>query len=402
MSEFKKKQRVRAGISLTQTDFSICCDPGDLHGKGLKRGNWSFATHNILNSWLKYFQESQDADSQVAVFDFDNTCIYRDVGKIVFRYQLENLQFRLTPLQFATLFPDNIETIKGISFTAVRERLEELYTLLFPFMNEVQREKVVHCAEYIEFVGLLSWYCEAARREEGLGPLYSLPLFAQFLAGYTTEEVADLTCHAIMNALYEPIGVRVKQVRCCEGIGTLTIRDKTGIRVQQEILDLMNQLRYIGIRCCIVSASAEWIVKATAIFFDFPVKEQDVFGIRLQLDSGEKLTTDSPDDYPVTYRAGKVDIINEIIKKPPVLVAGDAITDFEMLHLPMVPLRLLINHNKSGLISTLYNDPRFLVQGLDKKTGAFRACKETLERPESRSCPSSIQSASQSPFANAA
>jgi len=40
---------------------------------------------------------------------------------------------------------------------------------------------------------------------------------------------------------------------------------------------------------------------------------------------------------------------------------------------------LIINHNKSDLISTLYNDYRYLLQGLDKTTGSFRPHRDTVE-----------------------
>ena len=60
-----------------------------------------------------------------------------------------------------------------------------------------------------------------------------------------------------------------------------------------------------------------------------------------------------------------------------VLVAGDADTDYEMLTLPEVDIRLLVNRNQTGLISTLYQDPRILLQGLDQATGRFRPFRES-------------------------
>ena len=103
-----------------------------------------------------------------------------------------------------------------------------------------------------------------------------------------------------------------------------------------------------------------------------------IFGIRVALDAQSRLTTQDPVAYPITFREGKADIIRQFIGRTPVLVAGDADTDFEMLTLPEVPIRLLINRNQTGLISTLYQAPSILLQGLDLRTGRFRPSRESV------------------------
>ncbi|MDR2548819.1 MAG: hypothetical protein LBD10_01240 [Desulfobulbus sp.] len=60
------------------------------------------------------------------------------------------------------------------------------------------------------------------------------------------------------------------------------------------------------------------------------------------------------------------------------LVAGDADTDYEMLTLPEVDIRLLLNRRQRGLIATLYEDRHVLVQGLDLATGRFRPARESI------------------------
>jgi phosphoserine phosphatase len=156
----------------------------------------------------------------------------------------------------------------------------------------------------------------------------------RLLAGYTVDEVEELSCRAFVSALYEPVGVERKTVRCSDAIGSVEVVRATGLQVQREIVDLMNQLRLAGIHCSIVSASTEWIVKAAVLFFDFPVEEENIFGIRVRLTTKNVLSSELPGNYPVTYRKGKVTIINKFLEKQPILVAGDAETDFEMLTMP--------------------------------------------------------------------
>ncbi|MCL1979892.1 MAG: hypothetical protein FWG62_02315, partial [Proteobacteria bacterium] len=99
----------------------------------------------------------------------------------------------------------------------------------------------------------------------------------------------------------------------------------------------------------------------------------------VRLDMGEVVTISDPLDYPVTYREGKTEIIRRWIDARPVLVAGDADTDYEMLTLPEVDIRLLLNRQQPGLIASLYEDQQVLVQGLDLTTGRFRPARESIQ-----------------------
>ncbi|MCF8056378.1 MAG: haloacid dehalogenase-like hydrolase [Desulfocapsa sp.] len=349
---------------------------------GLKLRNWSPFNYHILRSWLTCVQEVPFAGNMAAIFDFDNTCIYRDVGKAVFRFQLSGLHFRLFPKHFESLFPDIEEHIGGKSFSLVKNRLVTLYKNLWPFIQQKELAQGLLQREYVEFVDLLFWYCSEARRLKSLGPQYTLTFLARLLAGFSTDEVEDLTCQALVSALREPITTQRRTVCWRDTIGTINFRYETGLRLHPEMFDLMNCLQHAGICSYIVSASTEWIVKAAVLFFDIPVRQKNIFGIRVQLDREKILTTEVPTDYPVTYRAGKIKIIHDHIKATPILVAGDAETDYEMLTMPKIPIRLIINHNKSDLISTLYNDTRYLLQGLNKTTGFFRPHRQTLDKTE--------------------
>ena len=346
----------------------------------LQLGDWFPANHCVLNDWLGDLQNHPDRHSMVAVFDFDNTCTYRDVGNAVFRFQLAGLCFRLPPDQLGKIFSDrNRGSTEDNPFAAAERRILSLYEILWPFIGgDKLQEKSLFAAEHNEFKDLFFWYCREARGANSSGPLYTLPLMSRLLAGYTTDEVEHLTIQALISAQQEHIAVESRSmVTHYDSLNTITpIEIATGLQVHCEIIDLMGQLQRCGIRSCIVSASTEWVVKAAVKHLGFPVAQEDIFGIRVQL-GGDVLTTTLEVNYPITYRTGKVKVINEIICATPIMIAGDAITDYEMLNIPDVPMRLIINHNKSGLISTLYDDPRFLLQGLNTVTGTFRSHRET-------------------------
>jgi len=140
----------------------------------------------------------------------------------------------------------------------------------------------------------------------------------------------------------------------------------------------MRTLAQQGVERYVISASTEWLVEGAAQWLGFPVAADHIFGIRVRLDDGERLGIGDPEAYPTTFRQGKAEIIRRWIEGTPVLVAGDADTDFEMLTLPGVAIRLLINRRQTGLISTLYQDPSILLQGLDLTTGRFRPSRESV------------------------
>ena len=346
----------------------------------LQTGNWCPVNRRILNDWLAGLQNHPNRHSMIAVFDFDNTCTYRDVGNAVFRFQLAGLHFRLPPKKFSKLFPKNQTNICGQPFKPIKKRILSLYKKLWPLINKKQHSKVLAKAEHIEFQDLFFWYCKEARKDRELGALYTLPLMSRLLAGYTKDEVENLTYRALLSAEQESIAIETRST-ITRGLSPdifFQIELAKGLQVHREIIDLMDQLQHCGIRSCIVSASTEWVVKAAVKHFRLPVNQEDIFGIRVQLD-GNTLTKKLASNYPITYRTGKVAVINEIICATPIMIAGDAVTDYEMLNIPDVPIRLIINHNNSGLISTLYDDTRFLLQGLNKATGSFHPYRETCE-----------------------
>lgn len=105
---------------------------------------------------------------------------------------------------------------------------------------------------------------------------------------------------------------------------------------------LIQALQTAGAQVWIVSASNQWIVEAAAPVLGVPVNQ--VVGIRLAVNAG--LLSDKV-IAPVTYRQGKVTAIDTYIGQQPVLVAGDSMTDYEMLQYAR-ELALVINPKNKG------------------------------------------------------
>lgn len=99
------------------------------------------------------------------------------------------------------------------------------------------------------------------------------------------------------------------------------------IKPRPEIEALMHAMTASGWDVWIVTASAEPIVRAFAPRYNQP--RDRVIGAHLAVEDGviqPRLAG------PLTYRQGKVDAIDQRIGRRPTFAAGDALTDFEMMH----------------------------------------------------------------------
>jgi len=153
--------------------------------------------------------------------------------------------------------------------------------------------------------------------------------------------------------------------------------------------DLMRALNAAGVEVFVVSAGAEWVVEAAAEVLRYPVDREHVYGMRVVEGADGRLTTDvAPHEtYPVTFRQGKADLVSRVLGRPALLVAGDAMTDYEMLTgLPETEISLVINRNKGGQMVELYRralqpasgERRVLLQGRDENRSRFRKARETV------------------------
>ncbi len=341
-------------------------------------GNWFPENLAQITGRLTAIAAQSATATPVAVFDFDNTCIFRDVGQAVFRYQVQHLRYRLTPEQLAAILPKTGGALAGRPMALLTIALVDAYRALYPLIAAGKQEEAQRRPECQLFAVLLLWITDKARKDEHLGPRFVLPFMGKLLAGFSTAELRHLAVEVVQAVCREPLREETLTVAAPEPIGRIEASYPLGLHAHPEMLALMHSLASLGIERYVISASTEWLVEGAATLLGFPVDADHIFGIRVRLDESEVLTIDDPAAYPVTFREGKAEIVGKWISGRPVLVAGDADTDFEMLTLPGVDIRLLINRRQRGLISSLYQDPRVLLQGLDLSSGRFRPSRESI------------------------
>lgn len=274
---------------------------GGKESRNLPAGRWRPEVHQRLSALL----EAPPSGRPVAVFDFDNTCILGDIGELFSHYLIDEMRYRYDLNDFwDEVHPDDgKKELKKITEEALNVRADE-------------RENSPIYQDYLAEMGAL--YGRRYRRE-GRRACYEWAV--RLHVGLTEEEMRRWTAEAIERELRRERGVEER--RCQRGE---VVQIHRGIRTIQEIRDLFGALEAAGFDVWIVSATNIWSVQVFGAYFGIP--RERILGNRVEVKKG-RLT--SKPEHPVLFREGKVEAIEKFIGKRPALVAGDTITDYEML-----------------------------------------------------------------------
>ena len=104
----------------------------------LDEGRWVPQNRAVLD---KVISESKN-QGNYAVFDWDYTSIYQDTQENLFRYQIDNLRFKMTPEQFSKAirkdipldnFSDDYKNVNGqsINIEKIGSDLDKDYTFIY-------------------------------------------------------------------------------------------------------------------------------------------------------------------------------------------------------------------------------------------------------------------------------
>ncbi|MBS3903335.1 MAG: haloacid dehalogenase-like hydrolase [Anaplasmataceae bacterium] len=214
--------------------------------------------------------ESQIADDSFAVFDFDNSCVVNDIQEAVLAY-------------------------------CIRHQLLKDKTLVQEYDLEEYHKKV-----------LLHYYSLLDQQQTEAAYVYAI----EIMAGFTKEEIFKITKEAIIEEGSE-IG---KQ-------DLLGIEIGKGIKLREQVIELLNELQKRGVDIWVVTASFGEVVKNALSHFN--IKAQCV-GMRLEEQNGVYLKNVLK---PYSTLEGKVTCIQKYINPttPPLIGVGDSVNDLAML-----------------------------------------------------------------------
>ncbi|WP_303872733.1 stalk domain-containing protein [Tepidanaerobacter acetatoxydans] len=383
----------------------------------LDTGKWAPATLKRLQKMIdENGIKSPNYDPKnkpYAVFDWDQTCIFNDTQEELFRYQIKNLLFKMTPSEFAAAIRHDIPSDdfspeynnlegKPVNIEKIGADLDERYKFLYDnyiSLKDKNAEKLAEIQkteEFKDFQGKLAYLYEAIGGTFSANVSYPWVLY--LFTGMTTEEAQAITEESNDIALGEKLEyyTLTSSSKLPGKAGVVTGEYKRGLRIAPEMSNLMNVLRANGIDVYICSASLEDVVKVFAGLpkYGYNVPSEHAIGMRLEKDIEGKYKNEYKKDYPQTQQEGKTEAIKRILVSKygygPIFVAGDSqgdynmATDFEETQLVLIINRVRKLSDKITILAKKaadsIGDPdaKYILQGRNENYGLFIPQESTI------------------------
>ena len=385
--------------------ISACCKNDQIISTtdSLNRLNWEARNYEVLDQLIrnygvngKFYDKNK---SPYVVLDWDQTCAHFDTEEALLHYQLSNLKFRITPEQFSTILKPDINGVTNLSdgfqnilLSDINEDLINDYNFLYDnysgFNGSLSLEEIKLTNPYIDFIAKLPYLYNGYCSTPGIEAEYGYPWVLYLLSGYTTVEIKALAREAISYELSNKLSKVTWQSpsNFPANISGVMYSYRSGLRIFPEMQDLIATFEEHGIEVYIVSASYKPVVEAFAGVgaFGYNVPDENIIAMELETANNVILPVYKT-GWVKTYRQGKVEAINRIIKTglgknwDPLFSAGDSDGDYEMMTgFTGMKLALIWNRVKGGDIGKISlqamdeinnPEPRFILQGRNENTG---------------------------------
>jgi len=391
-----------------------CCQKKEmLKSDSIDKLNWSDRNYAVLNQLIKdygkggkYYDKSK---APYAVFDWDQTCAHFDVEEAVMRFQLYHLRFKMTKAQFKDLLKDDIngvfqlsEDYLNMSLARIDSDLVNDYDFLYDNFSGLNGAMALsdirQTPQYKDFIVKIPFLYNGYCATTGIGDDYGYPWVLYLLSGHTIAEVRSMAKEAISfelgnklskQTMQSPAGFQTKS-------GIVSSTSTIGLRVFPEIQNLISTFKRQGIEVYIISASYKPVVEVFSGIgnYGYNVSPENVIGMELATTGDGKILPEYKTDWVKTFRHGKVDAINRVIKSglgknwDPLFSAGDSDGDYEMsTKFPDMKLTLIWNRVKGGDVGKLcrlavdeseISMPRCILQGRNENTGLAMPGSESI------------------------
>jgi phosphoserine phosphatase len=383
-------------------------------GQILTPGKWA---PNTYKSMQKLIDENgvkspnyNSSKKPYVVFDWDNTAIMNDTEEALYMYQIENLAFKLTPEEMGAMVRKNVPegpfvkdynnaagqpvTLDDIA-TDIVNSYKYLYENYIGFKGLMSLEDIKKTDEYQDFRAKMWYAYDAIGETHGTKVSYTWVLF--FFKNMTTAEVQALAEKSNDYALGQVLSKSkwVSPASLPGKAGVVGASRMTGLRLTEEIADLMATFRDNGIEVFICTASLADVVSVFAgnKKYGYGVPAANVIG--MELDKVNDVYQDSyKKGWVQTAEGGKTVAIKQILadKKgyDPIFIAGDSNGDWNMMvDFKGIKRILIVNRLKGGkkigalsaeAAATIGKpDARVLLQGRNENTGLWMPTEYMLK-----------------------
>ena len=383
----------RAGAAEAVKPTADSVDPGRWSPLNVARLQSVIDQHGVKS------ERYDSARRPYAVFDWDNTCIMNDCEEALLMYQINHLQYKLTPDEFVKVmwkdvpkgtFMKDYTTVDGkpVTMEDLAADVESDYRWLYANYSGLGGDKSLEAIQdtdqFKDFRAKLYFMYDAICDTHPLEVGYKWIIY--FYKNMTPAEMQAMAAasndHGIGDALRK---VKYESPKTLPGkAGVIATSHFHGIRIHEEIRSVMHTLRANGVDVYVSTASLDDVVRVFAGHpnYGYGVPPENVIGLRLEMKDG-KYTSDYKANWQFNYGPGKtVGIRRELEAKKgygPLLVFGDSDGDAWMLRdFKDTAVGVIVNRMKKGeigadskLAAEQIGNPnaRFVLQGRDEHTG---------------------------------
>ena len=337
----------------------------------LQRLNWNQRNYVTLNNLLAGVQPGE-----LAVFDWDNTCIFGDIGEALLRRLTFDLAFALNARAMAATVPDSLNGIDHVLIKGMPYPLKKMKDAVFAAYERLQYEapatdRVRGNANYQVFTTGLLALNHGLEDTPGIGCEFAYPWVNLLLQGLSLAEFDLLAEKVIEEELISPLSSHLLS----DPLRRWRYEWTNGIRLYQEMKDLAAAWQDRGGAVVVSTASNRQLVEKMIAMTGFPCRS--VIGMGLAV-AGDRFSHALEPGLRPNLGAGKVANIRSLLEGEPVLVAGDSSNDFEMLSsFTSTRMRLIINRQAGGRIDllcgrALAGENGYLAQEINPRQGEFR------------------------------
>ena len=336
----------------------------------MQRLSWNERNYRLLSQFVTTVG-SQD----IAVFDWDNTCIFGDIGEAVLRHQARYMEFKFTPARLREIIPTQVHGIDHIIINGQSLPLIQIKGQIIDAYEKIFGRELtaIHASAVLRdfCVGLLALN-RGFEETTGIGCEFAYPWAINFLQGFSPAEVRHLAAKVVDSELQS----RIENHTMSDSRGHLLYRWVTGVRSFPEMADLARVLKKAGCRVIVSTASNQLIVETMMQRTGFTAER--VIGMASRIANGLLQDSLAPGLMP-NFGSGKAKNLHQILDLDPVFAAGDSSGDYELMTtFSGTRLKLLIRRRQAGKMAALYKkalagNPRYLLQDVDLATGQFSA-----------------------------
>lgn len=387
--------------------------------QAISAGNWDVFNKSQIDKLIASSGNSSPTyDSNrrpYVIFDWDNTAVFRDVEEATLIYQLENLNFAMTPDEMEKAlrqeiplsnFSDDFNNTDGKSLNIdlvvpdIIESYRWLYNNYKGLEGDLSLQEVKKSSHYINFIAKVRYLYSAIGGTFDVSVSYPWVLY--LFTGLDEQSIRQMVRETIAWQIQQPVeSVKWTSPDSLPGqSGVVSVTWKNGLRLIPEMQNLFKTFRASGFDIWICTASFVDVIKEISSNPEYGYNNppEQVIGMELERDISGKIMTQFRTGYIQTQGKGKTEAIGRFIVPKygygPIFVAGDSEGDMNMMQdFSDTKLVLIINRLKGKDIATFsksafesYGKPeaKFLLQGRNENTGEFIKSQANVSGNESK------------------